>query len=72
LILKHLIDKTGIKFRPLNMDVPTLCKYRKYWKTLSESDKYRLRKLNKSDYADTIKFMLDNNCKLEQEALDVK
>ena len=70
MILKHLIEKTGIDFKTLNMDVATLNQYHKYWRPLSENDKFRLKKLLNSEYIEPVKFMLENNCKLEQETLN--
>lgn len=69
-ILEHLRTKTGIKFEPLYMDISTLEKYKKYWIELSKNDRTRLERIEKNNtyYSATIRFMLDNNCKLEQEA----
>ncbi|WP_407400014.1 Wadjet anti-phage system protein JetD domain-containing protein [Treponema sp.] len=69
-ILEHLIKKTGIVFVPFNMNIETLKNHKSYWKTLSENDKSRLQKLLNlaPKYSDVIQFMLENNCKLEQEA----
>lgn len=70
-ILKHLCQKTGICFRPFNMDIATLQKYSEYTKPLMKNDKKRLRNLLESDYGSVAEYMLKNNCKLEQEALDI-
>lgn len=69
-ILVHLIKKTGIPFVPLNMNIETLQNYKSYWKPLSENDKLRLHKLIDlvPEFKDVLQFMLDNNCKLEQES----
>lgn len=69
-ILEHLRKKTGIEFEPINMDRNTLEKYKRYWLELSKSDRIRLERIekNNSKYSEAIRFMLDNNCKLEQEA----
>ncbi len=69
-ILEHLIKKTGITFVPLNMDIETLQNHKSYWKPLSENDKSRLQKILElsPEYKDVLQFMLNNNCKLEQEA----
>lgn len=70
-ILLHLINKTGVPFSPYHMDIPTLQQYRDYTKPLTESDVKRLKKLADTEFSDTINYMLTNNCKLEQEAMDV-
>lgn len=69
-ILEHLRAKTGIEFEPINMDIRTLEKYKKYWIELSKNDRIRLERIEKINgkYSETIQFMLVNNCKLEQEA----
>ena len=69
-ILEHLINKTGIDFKPYNMDIHVLEKYKKYWIPLTENDKSRLKVFlsKNSNYNEVIEFMLCNNCKLEQES----
>lgn len=67
-ILKHLITKTGINFLPFNMDVDTLVKYKDYCKKLTDNDRKRLNNLLDSQFHDVVKYMLENDCKLEQEA----
>ena len=52
------------------MGIKELQKYAEYTKPLSENDRKRLPSLYESEFAPVIKYMLDNNCKLEQEALD--
>ncbi|MBR4791917.1 MAG: hypothetical protein IK024_13595 [Treponema sp.] len=70
LIFEHLKNKTGIPFKTYHMDIPTLEKYKSYWINLSDNDRNRLKSLKekKIDYSNVINFMLENNCKLEQEA----
>ena len=70
-ILLHLRNKTGVPFSPYHMDIPTLQQYRDYTKQLTENDVKRLKKLADTEFSDTISYMLTNNCKLEQEAMDV-
>lgn len=80
-ILEHLKRKTGIAFRSIYMDIETL---RQYWedrKPLTGNDRKRLTQLKEEmngrrsqgmeaeDYGDVIDFMLEHNCKLEQEAV---
>jgi len=69
-ILQHLKNKTGIDFKPYKMDIETLEKYRSYWKPLSENDHRRLNNLFEGEFGETVKYMLENNCKLEQEAVE--
>ena len=69
-ILQHLKNKTGIDFKPYKMNIETLEKYSEFWKPLSENDCRRLKNLLDSEFGETIKFMIENNCKLEQEAVE--
>lgn len=69
-ILQHLKNKTGIDFKPYKMDIETLEKYSDFWKPLTENDCRRLKNLLDSEFGETIKFMIDHNCKLEQEAVE--
>lgn len=81
-ILEHLKRKTGIAFRSLCMDRETLQQYREDIKPLTGSDRRRLMQLrgeldarlrqgaeNVEDYHEVIDYMLENDCKLEQEAV---
>lgn len=70
-ILEHLRKRTGINFSPYKMDAETLKENLAFAKKLTENDKKRLAMLLDSEYEDTIRFMLDNDCKLEQEAMDL-
>ena len=70
-ILRHLRDKTGIAFAPYCMDVKTLKTNLQYTKKLTDNDKKRLTALVDTEFSDTVEFMLENNCKLEQEAMDL-
>lgn len=73
-ILNHLIEDTSIPFSNQYMDVETLVKYKKYTKRLTEEDRKRLEQLLKLEtaesYREVILYMLENNQKLEQEAID--
>ena len=51
--------------------VKTLKANLQYTKKLTENDKKRLMVLTDTEFGDTIEFMLKNNCKLEQEAMDL-
>ena len=74
LILENLKEKTGIPFMPLMMDVKTLERFYKagMYKDLTTTDKKVI--LEKKDtkliaYTDVLMFMLDINCKVEQESI---
>jgi len=69
-ILMHLRRKTGVPFRPYKMDVTTLIQNMQYAKPLTDNDRKRLSSLKNDEFAGVIEYMLENNCKLEQEALD--
>jgi len=71
-ILEHLRKRTGVDFQPYKMDIETLKKYSKYTKKLTDNDRERLSRLVETRHNMVIKFMLENNCKLEQEAINVK
>lgn len=68
-ILEHLRKLTGVDFKPYKMDLDTLSQYRNYSKSLTENDKLRLKRLKGNDFDEVIEYMLENNCKLEQEAI---
>ncbi len=79
-ILEHLKKETGIPFRSLYMDMETLQRYREDRKPLTENDRKRLLQLKEEltermqheeteDYGCVISYMLNENCKLEQEAV---
>ena len=69
-ILKNLVEKTGIAFKPLYMDVQQLVKYKQYCKPLEKNDRTKANSLLQVHFYDTVmEFMLANNCKLEQEII---
>lgn len=69
-ILKNLIEKNGISFVPLYMDVQQLINYKQYCKPLEKNDKVKANSLLKFHFYDEVmEFMLANNCKLEQEII---
>lgn len=70
-ILQDLINKTSIQFQSYKMDVSTLEKYNDYWKPLTQNDRTRITKLLTTEYKQTIEYMLKNNCKLEQEIINI-
>ena len=69
-ILRHLISKTGIEFVPYKMDVDTLVINTEHWKKLTDNDIIRLKKIDDDEFSEIINFMLEHNCKLEQEAVE--
>lgn len=73
-IFINLKDKTNINFIPYKMDKSILESNKSNLKKLTENDKYSLNKMiNDKKYIifkETIKYMLENNVKLEQEILD--
>lgn len=70
-ILLHLRAKTGVHFMPYHMGISELQRYKAYTKPLTDNDKKRLAALNGSEFSDTVNYMLEHDCKLEQEALDM-
>lgn len=73
-IYQTLKEKTGIPFVPYRMNEEELISNKNNLKKLTENDKKRLNKMlldNRFEvFKDTIKYMLVNNVKLEQEILD--
>lgn len=71
-ILEHLRKGTGIDFEPFRMNVNELRNYAKYCKELSDKDKVKAGNLiSRGRYVETLQYMLDNNCKLEQEIISI-
>lgn len=69
-ILKNLVEKTGIAFVPLYMDVQQLINCKQYCKPLEKNDMVKANSLMKFHFYDEVmEFMLANNCKLEQEII---
>ena len=52
------------------MDLGTIKKYKNFTKKLTESDRTRLQNLLGGEFDDVINYMLENDCKLEQEAIE--
>ena len=74
LILENLKEKTGIPFRSLMMDVETLKRFycAGMYKELTATDVKVIKEKKNTKlcaYADVLQFMLDNNCKVEQESI---
>ena len=69
-ILKNLIEKTGIPFIPLYMDTDELRKHEKYCRQLEKNDIVKAQTLiEQRFYKEVMEFMLENDCKLEQEII---
>jgi len=75
-IYEHLIRKTGIPFKLLCMDIACLKEHQAAWRELSSGDRNRIKALlNKPEsegYREVLLYMLENNCKLEQEAVSMQ
>lgn len=71
-IFEHLKQQTGVNFLPYKMDLETLKAYEVYWKKLTENDCIRLQRIKDSQFCEVVGYMLENNCKLEQEAINIK
>ena len=66
------VCQANIQFLPYKMDVETLSTNMGCWKKLTDNDIKRLRKIEDKEFQGLIDYMLSNNCKLEQEAIDWK
>ena len=74
LILKNLISKTQIPFKPLLMDVETIERFYRagLYKTLTARDRKMIdSKMDGqlSAYKDVLEYMLTHDCKIEQESI---
>ena len=70
MILKNLRIKTDIEFRPYMMGISVIKKYRGYAKELTDQDIKKAHTLiDAGFYPDELRYMLENNLKLEQEAV---
>jgi hypothetical protein len=72
-ILENLRNKTGIDFAGFQMDLSYLKKYRAFTKSLNENDRTKAENLIQAGkYTEILHYMLENNCKLEQEIISWK
>jgi hypothetical protein len=75
-IYEHLLRKTAIPFKLLGMDVKTLSDHRDAWRELTMGDRKRIKSIaekhSSEGYREVLDFMLKNNCKLEQEAVNIE
>ena len=74
LILENLISKTQIPFKPLLMDVETIERFYRagLYKTLTARDRKMIESKKDgqlSAYKDVLEYMLEYNCKVEQESI---
>lgn len=71
-ILENLRTGCEITFEPLYMSVLELKKYAPYCKKLSDKDRTKAENLiMKGKYVETLQYMLNHNCKLEQEIISI-
>jgi hypothetical protein len=67
-ILEHLKKGTGIEFLPFAMDAETLHLFQQYGKPLEKNDRIKVENLlGQGKYREVLQYMLENDCKLEQE-----
>ena len=71
-ILKHLRNELGVHIEPYHMGIEELKdpRYEKCLITLTENDRERLAALEQ-DFSELTRYMLANNCKLEQEIVSL-
>ena len=72
--MENLKEKTDIPFEPLMMDVATIERFYKagLYKELTATDVKVINEKKSTKlaaYAEVLQFMLDNNCKVEQESI---
>lgn len=72
LILENLKQKTGIPFMPLEMDLQTLrlCHKRGHFRPLDDADRKMISSPSLVAYQPILQYMLENNCKIEQECFE--
>lgn len=72
-ILEHLRESSGLDIDPYKMSIEELKKYSRYVKPLEKQDKVKAASLiSNNKYSDIMDYMLENNCKLEQEIISWK
>ena len=71
-ILENLRAKTGIDFQPFRMGTAELISHREYCRKLEANDLVKAKNLLAAGrYPEVMRYMLDHNCKLEQEILSL-
>lgn len=72
LILEDLKKKTGIPFRPMEMDLGTLCQCHcaGHFRPLDEADRKAITSPALIEYQPILQYMIQHNCKIEQECFE--
>lgn len=72
LILENLKQKTGIPFKPLEMDLDTLrrCHRAGHFRPLDEADRKAIASIGLTEYQPILQYMTQHNCKIEQECFE--
>lgn len=72
LILENLKNKTGIPFKPLEMDLDTLrrCYCAGHFRPLDEADRKAIDSPALVAYQPILQYMIQHNCKIEQECFE--
>lgn len=72
LILEDLKDKTGIPFKPLDMDLDTLrhCHRAGHFRPLDDADRKAISSPSLVEYQPVLQYMVQHNCKIEQECFE--
>lgn len=72
LILENLKEKTGIPFKPMEMDLDTLqqCHRAGYFRPLDEADRKAITAPALAEYQPILQYMVQNDCKIEQECFE--
>lgn len=69
-ILKDLTNRTSKEFKPYKMDIDTAMKYKAFARPMTEHHKDGLATMA-SEGSDIAKYLLDNDCLIEQECIDI-
>ncbi len=72
LILENLKQKTGVPFRPLEMDLDTLrcCHRAGHFRPLDDADRKAMQSPAIAAYQSILQYMVEHNCKIEQECFE--
>lgn len=72
-ILENLKSGTEIEFEPLYMGIDELDRFSKACRPLEKNDIVKAKNLIEANkYAEVLQYMLENNCKLEQEIVSLR
>lgn len=69
-ILKDLTSRTNREFKPYKMDIDTAMKYKTFARPMNEHHKDRLTVMA-NEGSDIAQYLLDNDCLIEQECIDI-